>query len=89
MKVAYYSHGGSFGKVLTRRFKVHSARLPAALRLFYGKIGQLDKKLLLPRETVLLIRNKWPVLDVCSFLHGYRPVIHDQSIHEQSQVRSQ
>src|SRR4030095_10206059 len=66
MKVAYYFTRRQFGKVLTP-LKVHSARLPAAFGLFYGKIGQLDKKLLIPRETVLLIREQVARTNVCLF----------------------
>ena len=57
MKVAYYFTRRQFGKVLTP-LKVHSARLPFAFGLFYSKISNLDKKLLLPRETVMLIREQ-------------------------------
>jgi hypothetical protein len=38
--------------------KVHSARLPPAFGLFCQKIGKLDKKLLLPPEMVMLIREQ-------------------------------
>ena len=55
MKLAYYFTSRQFGKVLTP-LKVHSAWLPTAFGLFYSKIGKLDKRLLLPPETVLLIR---------------------------------
>ncbi len=57
MKLAYYFTRRQFGKVLTW-LKVHSARLPAAFGLFYAKVGKLDKKLLLPPETALLIREQ-------------------------------
>jgi len=66
MKLAYFFTHRQFGKVLTP-LKVHSARLPAAFALFYGKIGQLDKKLLLPRETVFLIREQVARTNVCLF----------------------
>ncbi len=66
MRLAYYFTRRQFGKVLTP-LKVHSARLPAAFGLFYGKIGRLDKKLLLPRETVLLIREQVARINVCLF----------------------
>src|SRR5262249_39484592 len=66
MKLAYYFARRQFGKVLTP-LKVHSARLPAAFGLFYWKIGQLDKKLLLPHETVLLIREQVARINVCLF----------------------
>lgn len=65
-KLAYYFTCKQFGKVLTP-VKVHSARLPAAFGLFYAKIGSLDKKLTLPREMVLLIREQVARLNVCSF----------------------
>src|SRR5262245_666581 len=66
MKLAYDFTRRQFGKVLTP-LKVHSARLPAAFGLFYSKIGKLDKKLLLPRETVLLIREQVARINVCLF----------------------
>lgn len=66
MKLAYYFTRRQFGKVLTP-LKVHSARLPSAFGLFYAKIGTLDKKLLLPPETVLLIREQVARLNVCLF----------------------
>jgi alkylhydroperoxidase family enzyme len=66
MKLAYYFTRQQFGKVLTP-VKVHSARLPAAFGMFYSKIGRLDKKLSLPKETVLLIREQVARLNVCLF----------------------
>lgn len=66
MKLAYHFTRRQFGKVLTP-LKVHSARLPIAFGLFYQKVGKLDKKLLLPAETVLLIREQVSRLNVCLF----------------------
>jgi alkylhydroperoxidase family enzyme len=66
MKLAYHFTRRQFGKVLTP-VKVHSARLPAAFGLFYAKIAKLDKKLLLSRETVLLIREQVARINVCHF----------------------
>ena len=66
MKLVYYLSRRQFGRVLTP-IKVHSARLPAAFGMFAGKIGQLDKKLQLPRETVFLIREQVARLNVCLF----------------------
>ena len=65
-KLAYYFTRRQFGKVLTP-VKVHSARLPAAFGLFYGKVAELDKKLLLPPEIVLLVREQVARLNVCLF----------------------
>jgi len=66
MKLAYYFTRRQFGKVLTP-LKVHSARLPGGFGLFYGKIGKLDKKLSLPAETVMLIREQVARINVCLF----------------------
>src|SRR6184192_4773320 len=66
MKLAYYFTRRQFGKVLTP-LKVHSARLPPAFGLFYRKIGKLDKKLTLPPETVLLMREQVARIDICTF----------------------
>src|ERR1700738_2065854 len=65
-KLAYYFTRRQFGKVLTP-VKVHSARLPAAFGLFYGKVPELTKKLLLPPEIVLLVREQVARLNVCLF----------------------
>ena len=66
MKLAYYLSRRQFGKVLTP-LKVVSARLPPAFALFTTKIGKLDKKLQLPQETVLLIREQVARINVCHF----------------------
>jgi alkylhydroperoxidase family enzyme len=66
MKLAYYFTRKQFGKVLTP-VEVASARLPAAFGMFYGKVGKLDTKLTLPRETVFLIRTQVARINVCEF----------------------
>ncbi len=65
LKLAYTMARRQFGKVLTP-LKVHSARLPTAFGLFYAKVGKLDRKLTLPPETVLLIREQVARLNVCA-----------------------
>lgn len=66
MKLAYYFTRRQFGKVLTP-LKVFAARLPAAFGMFYGKISALDKKLELPPELVMLIREQVARVNVCLF----------------------
>jgi alkylhydroperoxidase family enzyme len=66
LKLAYYFTRRQFGKVPTP-IKVHSARLPAAFGLFYGKISGLDKKLTLSPELVLLIRQQVARVNICLF----------------------
>jgi alkylhydroperoxidase family enzyme len=66
LKLAYSFTRRQFGKVLTP-LKVHSARLPLAFGLFYTKIGKLDRKLSLPLETILLVREQVARLNICLF----------------------
>ena len=66
MKLAYLLSRRRFGKVLTP-LKVHSARLPSGFGLFYSKIAQLDKKLELPTELIMLIREQVARINVCLF----------------------
>jgi alkylhydroperoxidase family enzyme len=66
MKLAYYFTRRQFGKVLTP-LKVHSARLPLAFVLFYGKVSKLDKKLTLSPEMVMLVREQVARINVCLF----------------------
>ena len=66
MKLVYYFTRRQFGKVLTP-LKVHSARLPSSFGWFYGKISELDKKLQLPQETVMLIREQVAHINICTF----------------------
>jgi alkylhydroperoxidase family enzyme len=66
MKLVYYFTRLQFGKVLTP-LKVHAARLPLAFGLFYSKVSKLDKKLLLPHEMVMLIREQVARINVCLF----------------------
>jgi len=66
MKLAYYFTRREFGKVLTP-LKVHSVRLPAAFGMFYGKVAKLDKKLTLPPETIMLVREQVARINICLF----------------------
>ncbi|HKO14337.1 MAG TPA: carboxymuconolactone decarboxylase family protein [Acidobacteriaceae bacterium] len=66
LRLAYWVSRRQYGKVVTP-LKVVMPRMPLAFPRFYGKIGQLDKKLLLKRETALLIRQQVARINVCSF----------------------
>jgi alkylhydroperoxidase family enzyme len=66
MKLVYFFTRRQFGKVLTP-LTVFSARLPAAFGMFYGKVSQLDKKLKLQKETVMLIRQQVARINICLF----------------------
>lgn len=66
MKLAYAWSRRQFGKVLTP-LKVGSARLPLAFALFSAKISKLDKKLSLPAELVMLVREQVARINICLF----------------------
>jgi alkylhydroperoxidase family enzyme len=66
MKLVYFFTKRQFGKVLMP-LKVYAVRLPAAFGMFYSKISQLDKKLQLPAETALLIREWVARINICLF----------------------
>ncbi|MGC1461533.1 MAG: carboxymuconolactone decarboxylase family protein [Terracidiphilus sp.] len=66
MRFVYGMSRRQFGKVLTP-LKVFAARLPLAFGRFYGTISQLDKKLQLPPETVMLIRERVARTNICLF----------------------
>lgn len=46
---------------------MHSARLPIAFGQFYAKVSELDKKLQLSAETVMLVREQVARTNVCLF----------------------
>src|SRR5262245_31287369 len=66
MKLVYAMTRWQFGKVLTP-VRVVYARLPLAFGLFASKISKLDKKLQLPAELVMLIRERVAHINVCEF----------------------
>lgn len=66
MKLVYAMTRRQFGKVLTP-LKVVSARMPIGFGLFTGKIAKLDRKLVLPPETAMLVREQVARINVCLF----------------------
>ncbi len=66
MKFVYSMSRRQFGKVMTP-LKVFGARMPLAFGMFTAKIAKLDKKLELPRETQMLVRERVARLNVCLF----------------------
>jgi alkylhydroperoxidase family enzyme len=65
-KLMYAMMKRQFGKVPTP-IKVVYSRMPTAFGMFVGKIAQLDKKLELPQETAMLIREQVAHINVCTF----------------------
>jgi alkylhydroperoxidase family enzyme len=66
LKLVFAMSRRQFGKVMTP-FKVFVARMPLAFGMFIGKIGKLDKKLDLPPETQMLVRERVARINVCEF----------------------
>jgi alkylhydroperoxidase family enzyme len=66
LKMAYAGARRQFGKVLTP-MKVVYARMPVAFGMFISKIAKLDKKLELPAETQMLVRERVARLNQCLF----------------------
>jgi alkylhydroperoxidase family enzyme len=66
MKMVYVISRRQFGKVMTP-IMVHSARMPIAFGSFYGKLPRLDRKLRLPSQTALLIREQVASTNMCMF----------------------
>lgn len=66
MKLVYYFSKKKFGKVMTP-IKIVSARMPLAFGMWGGKMYQLDKKLILPKAMVFLIRHQVARVNICEF----------------------
>lgn len=66
MRQMYAAQIASMGRVISP-VKVHSARLPTSFLQFYGKVGELDGQLTVPRELALLVRQRVASINVCLF----------------------
>jgi alkylhydroperoxidase family enzyme len=66
LRLVYFFCRRQFGMVPTP-IAVHSARMPSAFLLFYGKVSRLDKKLELPADTAILVRERVASANGCLF----------------------
>jgi alkylhydroperoxidase family enzyme len=66
LKLTYYFTRRMFGKVSTP-IAIFSARMPTAFLRFYGKVSSLDKKLTLPRQTAILVRERVASINGCLY----------------------
>jgi alkylhydroperoxidase family enzyme len=66
LKVLYFFMRRKFGRVMTP-IAVFSARMPLGFLSFYGKVSKLDKKLKLPSQTAMLIRERVASTNLCLF----------------------
>ncbi|HEY2592808.1 MAG TPA: carboxymuconolactone decarboxylase family protein [Chloroflexota bacterium] len=66
LKVAYWFMRRQFGKVMGP-VAVFSARMPWGFTSFSMKVSSLDKKLVLPRDTAILVRERVAGINGCLF----------------------
>jgi alkylhydroperoxidase family enzyme len=66
MKLLYRFLGKAFGKVPSW-LSVQSARMPFGFVAWMGKVSSLNKKLLLPHDTMKLIRARVDGLNMCTW----------------------
>ncbi len=66
LQLMYFFMRRRFGKVMTP-IAVFSARMPLAFTTFYGKVSKLDKKLQLPEQTAVVIRERVATINTCLF----------------------
>jgi alkylhydroperoxidase family enzyme len=66
LKLVYTFTRRQFGKVATP-IAVFSARMPNGFLSFYGKLSRLDKKLRLPAQTAMLIREQVASTNLCLY----------------------
>jgi alkylhydroperoxidase family enzyme len=64
LRIMYWYSRRQWGKV-PRPFSVFVARMPTAFGSFFGKVSKLDKKLVLPVETAMLVRARVAGLNMC------------------------
>ena len=71
LRLIYFVMRRQLGKVefekLITPIAVHSARMPTAFLSFYGKVSRLDKKLRLPSQTAMVIRERVANINSCEF----------------------
>ena len=66
LKLIYFFTRRQFGKVMGP-ITVFAARMPFSFMNFYGKVARLDKKLQLPAQTAVLIREQVASINTCLF----------------------
>jgi len=66
LKIVYFFMRRQFGTVMGP-IAVFSARMPFSFMSFYGKVARLDKKLQLPTQTAVLIREQVASINTCLF----------------------
>src|SRR5215471_14622087 len=65
-KLAFFYIRRQFGKVIMS-IRVFATRMPTAFMNYYYKMSALDKKLRLPSQTAVLIREQVASINMCLF----------------------
>lgn len=66
LKLVYFFMRRTLGTVSTP-IAVFSARMPRGFLSFYGKVSWLDRKLTLPRQTIIVIRERVASINTCLY----------------------
>ncbi len=66
LRIMYWYSRRQWGMV-PRPFSVFVARMPLAFGSFFGKVSKLDKKLALPADTAVLVRERVASTNMCTW----------------------
>ncbi len=66
LRIMYWYSRRQWG-IVPRPFSVFVARMPSAFGSFFGKVSRLDKKLAVPADTALLVRERVASINVCTW----------------------
>ena len=66
LKLGYWYTKKNWGQV-PGPLSVFCARMPTAFTSFYGRVGKLDKKLSLPSELAMLLRQQVAGVNTCAY----------------------
>ena len=66
LRIMYWYSRRQWGTV-PRPFSVFVARMPSAFGSFFGKVSKLDKKLAVPTDTAVLVRERVASTNMCTW----------------------
>lgn len=66
LRIMYWYSRRQWGTV-PRPFSVFVARMPSAFGSFFGKVSKLDKKLAVPADTAVLVRERVASTNMCTW----------------------
>ncbi len=66
LRIMYWYSRRQWG-IVPRPFSVFVARMPSAFGSFFGKVSKLDKKLAVPADTAVLVRERVASTNMCTW----------------------